>query len=385
MKKSKIIFMTVLLVIMCSNSYAQTYEWQKPPKSDETKIETINKSFNAGYCFEYREVNCIYWTKTSECRKNYSIEQLYEMTKSEVINPKYNNNPIIAVRNFKCSPLEWESGYRKVPQTGSEIKTLNRRYDCSCCVVVKDITAHALEQALADIRSGSRFAIDNISVSGELNREDYKDKIVDLLLDRGYKVVAKDYLEKLYAEQQAQQSGIYNDRTIVQDNNFSAVGYFINIRASKNSVRVQIVNVSTGEFDGYSVVYIPNQNNNVVSDENLSQAARKALRNVRGGSRIAIDNVSSTGDGNKDYYKDKCIDLLVKQGYKVVAKEYLEKLYEEQQQQQSGIYNDKTMVQDNNFSAVGYFVNVKITETSVRVQVVNVSTGEYEGNATINF
>jgi len=69
----------------------------------------------------------------------------------------------------------------------------------------------------------------------------------------------------------------------------------------------------------------------------------------------------------------------------VVAKEQLEKLYREQQDQQSGIYNPNTTVQDNNFSAVGYYINVKVTETSIRVQVVNVSTGEYEGNATVNF
>jgi hypothetical protein len=34
---------------------------------------------------------------------------------------------------------------------------------------------------------------------------------------------------------------------------------------------------------------------------------------------------------------------------------------------------------------VGYYINLKVTETSLRVQVVNVSTGEYEGNATVNF
>lgn len=335
----------------------------------------------AGFMMEKRDYydNSSNWQVYSKLYDDYSTEQLYEL----LINSKYKNNPILTIRNFKCkAAFETESSRKAGPD---EVRTTRKKYHCTCVVVAKDLTVHALEQALENIRTGSRFAIDNISVSGELNREDYKDRIVDLLLDRGYKVVAKEYLEKLYAEQQAQQSGIYNDRTTVQDNNFSAVGYFINIRASKSSVRVQIVNVSTGEFDGYSVVYIPNQNNTVVSDENLSQTTQRALRNVPGGSRIAIDNVSATGDGNKEYYKDKCIDLLVKQGYKVVAKEYLEKLYEEQQQQQSGIYNDKTTVQDNNFSAVGYFVNVKITETSMRVQVVNVSTGEYEGNATVNF
>lgn len=378
----KILLSIVMLSVMCLGVYAQSlYEWQKPPKPTETKIETIDKTMPAGFMMEKRDYydNSSNWQVYSKLYDDYSTEQLYEL----LINSKYKNNPILTIRNFKCkAAFETESSRKAGPD---EVRTTRKKYHCTCVMVAKDLTVHALEQALENIRTGSRFAIDNISVSGELNREDYKDRIVDLLLDRGYKVVAKEYLEKLYAEQQAQQSGIYNDRTTVQDNNFSAVGYFINIRASKSSVRVQIVNVSTGEFDGYSVVYIPNQNNTVVSDENLSQTTQRALRNVPGGSRIAIDNVSATGDGNKEYYKDKCIDLLVKQGYKVVAKEYLEKLYEEQQQQQSGIYNDKTTVQDNNFSAVGYFVNVKITETSMRVQVVNVSTGEYEGNATVNF
>ncbi len=121
------------------------------------------------------------------------------------------------------------------------------------------------------------------------------------------------------------------------------------------------------------------------ANEKLSQAIDKALRNVREGSRLAIDQVSVRTGINREDYKDQLIDILLDKGYKVVAKEYLEKLYEEQQNQQSGIYNDKTTVQENNFSAVGYYINVKVTETSLRVQVVNVSTGEYEGNATVNF
>ena len=117
----------------------------------------------------------------------------------------------------------------------------------------------------------------------------------------------------------------------------------------------------------------------------LSQAINKALRNVREGSRMAIDQVSVTYGMDKEALKDQLLDVLLDKGYKVIAKEYLEKLYEEQEAQQSGIYNENTTVKDNNFSAVGYYINVKVTETSLRVQVVNVSTGEYEGNATVNF
>ena len=103
------------------------------------------------------------------------------------------------------------------------------------------------------------------------------------------------------------------------------------------------------------------------------------------GSKVAIDGISVPSETNNEYYKDQVINLLLNKGYKVVAKEYLQKLYNEQQDQLSGIYNENTTVQENNFSAVGYYINVKATDSSVRVQVVNVSTGEYEGNATVNF
>ncbi len=113
----------------------------------------------------------------------------------------------------------------------------------------------------------------------------------------------------------------------------------------------------------------------------------KAFRNVREGSRVAIDMVTVSGgiSINREDLKDQIIDALLDKGYKVVAKDYLEKMYEEQEAQQSGIYNETTTVKTDNFSAVGYYINVKVTETSLRVQVVNVSTGEYEGNATVNF
>lgn len=121
----------------------------------------------------------------------------------------------------------------------------------------------------------------------------------------------------------------------------------------------------------------------------LNKAFDKALMNIREGSRFSIDNVTISGDItseiNKESVKDNVIDVLLDKGYKVVAKEYLERLYQEQQVQQSGIYNENTVVQENNLSAVGYFLNIKITDESLRVQVVNVSTGEYEGNATITF
>lgn len=115
----------------------------------------------------------------------------------------------------------------------------------------------------------------------------------------------------------------------------------------------------------------------------LNQAITKALQNIREGSRLALDQIRIV-NGNKEDFKDQIVEILLDEGYKVVAKDYLEKLYEEQKAQQSGIYNERTTVQENNFSAVGYYINVKQTETAIKVQVINVSTGEYEANVTVN-
>lgn len=126
-----------------------------------------------------------------------------------------------------------------------------------------------------------------------------------------------------------------------------------------------------------------------IINTHLNKAFDKALMNIREGSRFSIDNVTISGnltnDIDKESVKDNVIDVLLDKGYKVVAKEYLERLYQEHQVQQSGIYNENTVVQENNLSAVGYFLNIKITDESLRVQIVNVSTGEYEGNVTITF
>ena len=106
---------------------------------------------------------------------------------------------------------------------------------------------------------------------------------------------------------------------------------------------------------------------------------QRIVNNQRFSSREEMEYV------DKEIVTDNTIDILLDKGYKVVAKEYFERLYQEQQTQQSGIYNENTVVQENNLSAVGYFLNIKITDESLRVQVINVSTGEYEGNATITF
>ena len=118
----------------------------------------------------------------------------------------------------------------------------------------------------------------------------------------------------------------------------------------------------------------------------MYEAIGKATRQIDEGNRFAIDVFSVTdGKTDKEKAKGQAIDYLLGKGYKVLAKEKLQKLYKEQQDQQSGIYNAETTIKGNNFSAVGFFLTVRITEEYVQVQVVNVSTGEYVGNVTESF
>ena len=137
---------------------------------------------------------------------------------------------------------------------------------------------------------------------------------------------------------------------------------------------------SVSHYYNYTMVELPG-----IVAQNLFNAISQATREIDEGNRFALDKLTITdGQTDKEKTKGQIVDYLLGKGYKVVAKEHLEKLYREQQGQQSGIYNPETTVEGNNFTAVGYFISARITEEYVQVQVVNVSTGEYEGNVTVN-
>lgn len=148
---------------------------------------------------------------------------------------------------------------------------------------------------------------------------------------------------------------------------------------SKGDVKVNGDGLVSNYYN-YTVVELPG-----IVAQNLFNAISQATREIDEGNRFALDKLTITdGQTDKEKTKGQIVDYLLGKGYKVVAKEHLEKLYKEQQGQQSGIYNAETTVEGNNFTAVGYFISARITEEYVQVQVVNVSTGEFEGNVTVN-
>lgn len=241
MKQATKFFMMALLAGLCNSGFSQE-QWQRPPQKIETIIDEINLEVYAG-SLGYTSNGAIYLDDRTE----YSNKQLYEKLYKKASQEYSQSHPKFALRSFRSN---------KRINRSSLSPSEDWFYDVYAVVVEIDSKKQANEQfskgldrALENVREGSRLAIDEVSVSIGMNRDDCKDQLINILLDKGYKVVAKEYLEKLYDEQRAQQSGIYNERTTVQENNFSGVGYFINVRYTDNSVRIQIVNVSTGEYE----------------------------------------------------------------------------------------------------------------------------------------
>ena len=223
MKKVTKFFMAALLAGICSFGYAQDY--RNPPKANEKVIGLIST---------YESCDIQYFNgKITPPHPTY-------MTEKEAYNLLLN-----------AAKEKYKKNYLDLRELVGSIQNVDliRWGGWEAVVVDKNCLSKALDKALLDVREGSCLALDIIKSTGDIDQDELKDQVVDLLLTKGYKVVAKDYLEKLYEEQKSQQSGIYNERTTVKANNFSAVGYYINVKQTEAVIKVQVINVSTGECE----------------------------------------------------------------------------------------------------------------------------------------
>ena len=276
LQKHLLVFlMVVLSATTIKGQENQTLkEFKQAPKNTEVVIGVVTKEIAGGnkysgyewepeydYVGSDRKGNPIYnggWVYTGEVdyTKNYTEEQLFEKLKNDADKKYKETNPQFLLRNFK-----WERKSSYDAGFGSRQSIYTYTYICSASVVVSDPKEEAkeklssvIDKAFRNVREGSRIAIDQITVWSEINKEDYKDNLIDILLNKGYKVLAKEYLEKLYEEQQAQQSGKYNDQTVAQIGNFTGIGYYLNVKVTETTLRVQVINVSTGEYEGNVIV-----------------------------------------------------------------------------------------------------------------------------------
>jgi hypothetical protein len=225
MKATRIIILALALLVGLGKAMAQEdcNRAQKAPQTKETVL-----------------------TKSTRTKKGYDTYQAAYKAALREAAQAYPNKEV-GIRNLK-------KGDVKVNGDGSVSNYYNYTIVELPGVVAQNLF-NAISQATREIDEGNRFALDKLTITdGQTDKEKAKGQIVDYLLGKGYKVVAKENLEKLYKEQQGQQSGIYNEETTVEGNNFSAVGYFISARITEEYVQVQVVNVSTGEFEGNVIV-----------------------------------------------------------------------------------------------------------------------------------
>lgn len=246
----KLVF--TMLLGCCSLIYAQEkqYSWQSPPIAGEKKIGFITKTISGGHTYKFghkQGPGPMMYDKVIV----YSEEELYSKL-LEFAKEDYPNYSDLSLRSFVQSRTS-----QIYSETGAERFT----YKVSAIVVIRDPEelaasnlSRALEKALKNVQQESRLSIDQVVVLSGVNKDDYIDQLIDLLLEKGYRVVAKQYLQKLYEEQQNQKSGIFNEGTTVEENNFSAVGYYVNVRVTETSLRVQVINVSTGEYEGNATI-----------------------------------------------------------------------------------------------------------------------------------
>lgn len=245
---------TILMLMPVSKTHAQTYEWKKAPLPGEEVIESINSTFYGGVMYRHNGRGTEKKGYIEYSPRKLTDEQLYKKLQDSLGNVYGESYPSFMVRNFKVKIVVAENpNYH-----GKYWDTYTYHYNLQAFVVLPRSVYYylqtAVEKALSEVRESSRIAIDQIKVVSGMDREEYQDQVVEILLDKGYKVVAKEYLEKLYEEQKNQQSGIYNEKTTVQENNFSAVGYYLNVKLTETSLRVQVINVSTGEYAGNATV-----------------------------------------------------------------------------------------------------------------------------------
>lgn len=114
--------------------------------------------------------------------------------------------------------------------------------DCQC---PNEYLPELVNKALKNAQEGSVIAVDKIEInltdgwcgSCKWSREDCEDHVIEILLDKGYKVVSKENIEKL------------------REDNPTFVGYYLNVKVTDEKMRVQLIDAVTGDYIGNAIVY----------------------------------------------------------------------------------------------------------------------------------
>lgn len=92
-----------------------------------------------------------------------------------------------------------------------------------------------------------------------------------------------------------------------------------------------------------------------ILEPNIRYYLNEAIRNAKDGSKIALNQILSMG-GTDENLKVQLLDILFDEGFRVVSISYAD-----------------------------YYINVKMNDNSLQIQMVNAVTGEYEGVSSVKY
>lgn len=280
----------LLLVLLELPVFAQNQEWKQPPRPNEKVIEVYKIGLYAGNIEHSLKYVCCPDTTIhteKDNRINLGEEELYTIYKT-ALKKYYEKYNYFSLRDFKYTIkdnisqddfFKLKKGDVLIDKQCNEIKYFRmggngpygrgyydhyKVYILSATLVLPDNSnfindedlKNAVDNALKRVEVGSILAFGTIDVDdkSEIDGESLKDDLTEIILDKGYKMVAKEHLKRLYDESKKGENDMYNKETVVQGNNFSAVGYFIDIKVTPKTIKLEVLSVGEGEIKGQAKI-----------------------------------------------------------------------------------------------------------------------------------
>jgi hypothetical protein len=156
----------------------------------------------------------------------------------------------------------------------------------------------------------------------------------------------------------------------------------------RSLVAERVVNPKTAIVIGKKKVVSAREASQAIDEsifKTLETVMNKALNGVPDKSRVAVVDVISHNRSIKNTIEDFVEEILLEKGFRPVDRKDLDKAREEQALQYNGEFDEKTWSEIGKFAGAAYVLTVRSDENSIRVRVLNTTTGEVAGNATQRF
>ena len=124
--------------------------------------------------------------------------------------------------------------------------------------LVPDVTRQSLgravdmatQRSVTNIQRSSRMAITNVDVTDDAHANIVYDGIESSLLDLGFRVVDRNQLDQIRAEQAFGMSGEVDDASAAYIGRFVGASHVVMVRVQDAQVRIRILNVETAVVEG---------------------------------------------------------------------------------------------------------------------------------------